>query len=207
MKKRDTQKSRVYEAERRAWDRACAADPKLAALNRDRTVAEAQEIIRGLATRKRLLARYPLAKHLARTKVTVGRNGGYASYLGSISLGVWARRTHYVILHEAVHVYVGANVWHGWEFCAAELWLWRQVYGAEAAEILEASFREHRVRYRKPRDRKSLTAEQRRALTDRLALAREARAAAPPKPWVIQEGARVCREHPDFYWPHPGCGE
>lgn len=207
MQKRDTQKSRVYEAERRAWDKACAADPKLAALNRDRTIAEAQEIIRGLATRKRITQRYPEARFLSRAWVEPGRGGGWASPSGRISLGVWARRTHYVLLHEAVHVFLPRLVWHGWEFCAAELWLWRQVYGIEAANILEASFREHRVRYRKPRERKPLTAEQRSALAERLVLAREARAAAPPKPWITQEGIRVCREHPDYYWPHPGCGE
>jgi len=194
---RDTQRKRLYEAEHAAWLEVCQADPKLNALNKDRTIEEAQKIVHGLADRKRIRDRYPISP-LHRVQVDRGINGGVARrWNWSISLGVWARRTHYVILHEVAHLLApGGVAAHGWEFAEANLFLWRQVYGVEAAKTLEASYRRHRVRYRKPRARRELTPEQRAAAVERLAAARAART---PSPWVIEAGAKLCPCR-DYYW-------
>lgn len=206
---RDSQKSKVYAAEHRAWLEVCAANPKLAKLNQDRTIEEAGAIVRQLAERKRVTDKYPKAARLTRVRFTRGVNGGTAHYYEHrISLGVWARRTHYVMLHEAAHLLVPAAVKHGWQFAECHLHLWRQVYGVEAAQVLERQYKAHKVRYRQPRAKRELTPEQRAVLVERLAAARAARPPAAPQPekplpYRKRDGELVCAVCDDYYHPCP----
>lgn len=205
MSERDSQRSRVYAAENEAWREVCdTLHEKFP--RRVRTISECQQEVRALAGRKRIVTKYPRAQWLRSAVVKTGRSGGVAySFTNTISLGVWGRTHHYVLLHEAAHLIAPHAVKHGWEFCAINLWLWRQVRGVEAAKTLEASFKLHRVKYRKPRPKRELTPEQRAVLVERLAAARAAKAPAEPKPYRIIGGERVCATCPDgeYYWPCP----
>lgn len=173
---KDSQRSRVYAAEQDAWSQVLREMPEMRRFDqKGRTLAEAQEIIRALADRKLVIKHYPNASRLRRTKVEPGRNAGRAySWNNTITLGVYGRERTWLLLHEAAHIYAGIG--HDWAFADAYLYLWRQVFGVQAAKILEAQFKAHRVRYRKPRKTQPLTLAKRKELVARLAAAREAKA-------------------------------
>jgi Spy/CpxP family protein refolding chaperone len=98
-----------------------------------------------------------------------------------IKMPTWSR-SKAVIIHEIAHhcadeAYGVSDVAaHGWQFAATFLELATHELGAESGDALKKSFKEHRVRYRAPRQRKPLTPEQRAVLVERMAAARDAKA-------------------------------
>ena len=186
------------------------------------TLKEIEAAFADLARRKRVTDRYPRAKNLTEVRLKDGAGSRRAASKGSLyyyddDLGYrptfrfprWSRN-RWVVLHEAAHWMVSHGVEaHGWQYAECLLWLYRQVGGLAAAEALEAAYKKHRVKYRKPRAKRQLTPEQRQAAIERLALARAARA-AKPKPhdpdaglYVVVRGDRVCAVCRDFYHPCP----
>lgn len=110
--------------------------------------------------------------------VEYGKGGGQANigYDGPvIRLGVWARQPS-IILHEMAHLLVGLHHQHDHEFAAGMLTLVRFFMGAEEGDKLKASYRDHKVRFR-PKRTRTITPEQRQAAIDRLAMARATKAA------------------------------
>ena len=92
-----------------------------------------------------------------------------------ISLGVWARQ-EMVVIHEVAHIYA-SNIAspHGWEFCSIYLDLVRHFLGAKAHADLKASFKAHRVKFVKPREKRILSAGEREAMAGRMMAMRAAR--------------------------------
>ena len=209
---RDRQRQKLYDAERHAI--AQLGDDLFKG---DLTVAEVEAAFADLARRKRVIDHYPRAPRLAEVRIKDGGGSRRAAFKGVLyyyddELGYrptfrfprWSRN-QWVVLHEAAHYLVQSGESHGWQYAECLLWLWRQVRGVEAAKTLEASFKLHRVKYRKPRPKRELTPEQRAVLVERLAAARAAKAPAQPKPYRIIGGERVCATCPDgeYYWPCP----
>lgn len=167
----DTQRSKVYKAERAA----------LAQLDQRKypTVKDLERRVReimGSATARKIRDEFGLRR---KTQVSVGDGRGRraaSSYGGEIRMPRWAR-TDWVLLHELAHELAPRSVHHHWPFAHAYLKLVSRFMGTEAAEAakaLKASFREHKVRFA-PKRKRNLTEEQRQELRDRLAKARAAR--------------------------------
>jgi putative metallohydrolase (TIGR04338 family) len=137
MKTRDTQKARVYRAERILQDHKSSMKPM--------TITECQKFV------NRVLARQLIIKSYGKRYIAVerGKGGGRASgtyYSGRvITLGVWARQPA-VILHEIAHHLAGLDAEHGPHYAAVMLKLVRAVLGKEAHEKLLGSYAYHRVR-------------------------------------------------------------
>ena len=177
---RDTQRSRVYSAERMAFPEAfgrSSGEPGL------QSIPECQAFITRITRQAWYKRRFPDG----RWTVTVGHNqgrGGARGGYGSITISGYYRN-RVVLLHELAHNAVGPGPWragHGWEFAKAYLDLVRHVMGREDAAKLAAAFKAKRVRTRPKRTRAPLTDEQRAALAARLAGARAARQAATAAP-------------------------
>jgi putative metallohydrolase (TIGR04338 family) len=192
---RDSQKQKVYDAER-----CMQIEPRLMrpykVLRVDDTGPEPRRWIEkkpGLAMTlpecqayvdKLLGSAYMQRKYGYRSgrprKVNVkqGRGGGAACSPVTIELGVWARQP-IVILHEIAHCLTwGVGADHGWEFTACLLDLVRHSMGKDAHDKLRASYDDHKVKYRQPRKRGPVSEEQRAVLVERLAAARTAKAAS-----------------------------
>lgn len=180
--RRDTQKSKVYTAERALH----AINPAF------KTWAEVEAYVKKVVKSAYLQRKYEKrAYRIGNLHVFKGRGGGFASdgkivyhgwgeyerfYGPQITLGVWARRES-VILHEIAHHLVGFGHGHDWAFCEVYLDLVRHFMGKEAHALLKESYRKNKVRFTKPYKRAPLTPEQKAAACERLAKAREARAA------------------------------
>lgn len=169
---RDTQRKRVYTAEKVLGQ---FAKPL-------REVKDIERYCRKQLRRKAILRRYPSAERAFRIKD--GRGTRKALVYGGHAIGIplWARNEA-IVLHEVAHVinyrHSDTDVaGHGWEFCAVFLDLVRFIMGREAHDALKQSFKDHKVRFTKPRTRKPLTPEQRAVLAARLAAARAAKATA-----------------------------
>lgn len=170
-RERDSQRSKVYAAERASIQGMG---------RRGMTIEECQEYVNRVTHTKWFVGRWGTGW---RVKVKHGRNGGtaYGGSWGYMTLGVWAR-CEPVILHELAHhivtdTYGEYVAWHGWQFAETFLALVKHHMGAEAADALKAAYKEHNVKFRKPRKRKPLTEEQKEVLRKRLAVARAAKAA------------------------------
>lgn len=190
---RDSQRQKVYDAERAAWaeitERGLWKGVKLD------TVADCREYLESIVARKTIqrwfdrAAKFPV--HVADGRGTSYARGGLKSvgvyeewadaYVGRTHLWVnaprWSR-TEGVLIHELTHCLVpigGENPAHGWRFCEAYLKIMGNVVGPEARDILKAQFKAHRVRYR-PKRTRNLTPAQREAAAQRLAKARAAKA-------------------------------
>lgn len=162
MRRRDTQKSKVYAAERAA--RALLDDKNVGSMLGVWTFIERVQ-------RDRWFRRH-YGYH--RFQVSDGRGTRIARGGGNwLNLPRWSR-TPVVMLHEIAHCLTPDDVGHGWRFCATHLALVRHFMGKEAHDRLRACYREHRVRYKQPRTR-VLTDEQRAELRERLAKARASR--------------------------------
>jgi putative metallohydrolase (TIGR04338 family) len=164
-KPRDNQRSKVYNAEQVIRRNGQAFT----------TVAECQAY-----TDKVLASPYVRRKWLKGTKMTAtvldgrGRRNANADWtLREIKLPKWAR-TEDVVLHEISHLLAPKFEQHGWQFCEIFLDLVRHFMGKDAHDKLKASFKQHRVRFSQPVKR-TLTPEQKAALRERMARAREAR--------------------------------
>ena len=86
-----------------------------------------------------------------------------------------------ICLHELAHAVCeyefGTRVKHHWQFCMVYLKLVGNVMGVEARNILRQSFKDHKVKYTKPRAKRELSEEQKEVLRARIAVARAAKEA------------------------------
>lgn len=170
----DSQKGRVYAAERAV--RARIGDHRFA----DKVSAWAfiEKVERDAWFRRKFGRRKFNVRHKHHGKATGG--GGWAG--NNIELPRWAW-TPTVILHEIAHCVAPSDAWHDWRFCATFLELVRHFMGAEVHARLRESFREHRVRYKKPitRDVRTMSPKQLAAIARFTEMARARSKAAQPE--------------------------
>lgn len=178
-RQRDTQRSKLYRAER-------VLDPFATPLP---TVQDVERYVKRIEASKRVQRKLSVRKYMSLKQGSLGKVRGIrvhdgrghrraVSYGGTIAIPKWARKD-WVVLHELAHEFTprsertgGA---HGWEFAAAFLYLVRLFMGKEAHDALKSSFRANRVRYTKPRQKRVLTEGEKDALRDRLLIARLAK--------------------------------
>lgn len=183
VRQRDSQRSKVYAAETatHGW-----RTPKTA-----KTIEECSAYAHKVLADAVVRRHYPLAKSMSTSLVVVGgrRRGG--SYMPTyfdwstgytskptISLGV-AARSEWVILHEIAHAIVGHDhAWHGPEWVECYLFLVRRFLGVELHDLLKANLVERGVRVKPKAKRAPLSPERKAELSQRLAAARAAKAAA-----------------------------
>jgi putative metallohydrolase (TIGR04338 family) len=173
MKIRDSQRARVYKSDK---DLMKIAKPLP-------TVADIEKYAVRLFKSKRLAAKYPRAVIRGAPEVGDGRRTRRALAHGGwkITVPVWARNEA-IVLHELAHIITVRQFWlqthapHGWQFAAVYLDLVKWMMGGAAHDALKASFKAHKVKFRKPVKR-NLTDEQRAALAARLQTARLKKAA------------------------------
>lgn len=174
---RDSQRSRVYKAEQ-----------VLESLSeRLETVPEIEKYVRYVWSLKRVRDAFPAGTLYGPPKVRDGRGRRRAAgNAHSIWMPKWAR-SQWVTIHELAHTIQWRTYgpWmtagHGWEFCHIYLHLVLYVMGREAHDKLKAAFKAHRIKYRQPTRRAPLSLERRQALTEQLAIAREARKQKLPR--------------------------
>lgn len=168
---RDTQRSKVYKAER-VLRQFAKPLPK---------VADVERFVKKQMARKAITNRYPRATRVTKVKDGRGRRAACAWAGHTISIPLWARNDA-IVLHEMAHIIVNREFWnvdyasHGWRFASVFLDLVRFVMGRDAHDALKASFKEHGVKFNKPRAKRVYTPEQIEILRTRLAAAKEARA-------------------------------
>lgn len=156
ISRRDSQRARVYAAERKAFGAAFYAkvdDVSLEGLQRlvDR--------VTGSATWKKLFHRNPKVIVPGRVEVRPGYAARAAfARCGTITLPKWSR-TLPIILHELAHVVAGGAVGHHWPFASHYIDLVGVFMGAEAKRTLKQQFKAHRVRFTPPRKRAPLSPE------------------------------------------------
>jgi hypothetical protein len=173
---KDSQRAKVYAAERRAF-----------AGNVKATEPLTEKEVREFAEKARL---WLDAKHnLYAPKIDFrfsngGRGGAWARRgWGSTLMFTPSAKKRWIVLHEVAHLYAphrhpdydGDDRAHGWVFCDLYLMLVQHYLGVEAAKRLRAEFRAEGARYRPKR---TMSPEQRAAAAERLAKARAAKAAA-----------------------------
>jgi putative metallohydrolase (TIGR04338 family) len=168
---RDSQRSKVYAAERAAFPQR----------NENLTTAEAQAIIDKWSSSAYLRKRYPRAAYPL--EVRDGRGRRNAAYLGhyspsengylshgryAIAIPKWGR-SKWVLAHEFAHHLVGMRdgAWHDWKFVEAYLYVVRVFLGKGTEETLKAEMKARRVKWRKPVKRQ-MTDEQRQAARERM---------------------------------------
>lgn len=194
MKVRDSQRQKVYDAERLVpWDRKFASIEECKAFV-DK-VTNSPYVVKHYGSERKIVVDDPrpclthkvahcgacvtTARVRKAPDVTVraGR-GSHASPWNGVTLG----KHHYnelIVIHELVHVLVGSEggAWHNWRFCATYLDLVRHAIGKETHDELKAAFKAHRVKFTAPRAKRELTEEQRQVLRERIAKARAAKLA------------------------------
>lgn len=163
MAERDTQRSKLYAAER---DALIAYSKPLP------SVKDVEEYLRKQMRRATLKRRYGDAVDLKvwPIRVTDGRGTRHALAHGTrkISLPLWARH-EWVVLHETAHIIherlaitpgwrqgdrtreLAGGAAHGWQFAAVFLDLVRFCMGAEAGDALKVAFKARRVRFKPKR--------------------------------------------------------
>ena len=165
--RRDSQRQKVYDAERRAFPqmfrRQLPADHDQMQAVIDAITQSA--FWRKLCARSR---RIPRKVELVRAKQ---RNAWANSY--SISIPIRMRSVP-LLLHELAHAAAPVAASHHWVFCAIYLELVRHYMGNDWAKKLRAEFKAERVRYT-PKRKRHMSEEQKEALRERLATARAAR--------------------------------
>lgn len=174
MRPRDSQRQRVYAAER---ELIAFSDPDGGFQHfRDLT-----KFVRKMANSKRVQKAYPgLKRWRQEYRVVERRHGGGACADANEIVfrpGSWTR---WIAVHEFAHLLhfreqftgtgpdralKGYAVAHGWRFCQIYLHLARLFLAEGHEKALKIAFRSHRVKYRTPR---RITAEQRFALANRL---------------------------------------
>jgi hypothetical protein len=130
MRPRDTQRSRVYEA-----DRAIATWTQEISNN------ELQAFVDNALDKRAIRARWGARK----VYVELGRGGAHANY-NRISLGVQTRNPH-IICHELAHS-LTSNKYaaHGPEYCGVYLFIANVIIGPEFAKQLRAAFKAKKVK-------------------------------------------------------------
>lgn len=174
-KERDSQRSKVYKAERAAFSTLAVAN------ERHESVQDIEKFLRHVYSLKRVQDSFPLAR-LGEWYVRVKDGRRCRSAYGShsmINMPRWSRIS-WVILHELSHTITQREesrrvAGHGWQFCENYLRLVLLVLGREAHDALKDSFKAHRVRFSKPRQRAPLSPERKAQLLATLAAARAAR--------------------------------
>lgn len=170
MRERDTQRSKLYRAERVALSGIASPLP---------TVGDIERYLEGQSARATLRSRYGKAVDVSdwKLRVTDGRRCRRALAYGTYKIAIprWARND-WVVLHEWAHIVharitamengeclprmfshgsriseLAGGPGHGWQYAAVYLDLVRFCMNAEAADALKAAFKEHRVRFRPKR--------------------------------------------------------
>jgi putative metallohydrolase (TIGR04338 family) len=183
MRVRDTQRSKVYEAERAAFRDHVEANEGL------REVADIKAFVRHVFSLKRVQDAFPRAVTEWRSgapNVHDGRGRRRAcGGINFISMPLWSR-CKWIVLHELAHTISFRTQYHiaahGWEYAATYLTLVRCVLGVEAHDLLKAQFKAHRVRFRAPTKRAPLSPERRAQLVATLAAARASRSTCTAQP-------------------------
>lgn len=177
MKIRDTQRSKLYRAEREAWQVLSCPLP---------TISDIRQYLEKQSTRKPLQRRYGASVNVTDWELEIadGRGCQHARANGTqkITIPRWAR-TEWVVLHEWAHIihkrlnisFVpgsgilnygsrsfelrGPAAPHGWQFASIYLDLVHFCISEEAARALKVAFKAHNVRYR-PKPTRTVTEEQ-----------------------------------------------
>lgn len=145
MKTRDTQRSKVYAAER---------DHSLISVIRIEDVKDIRRFVMSVMRRKEMKP-WRHAFSGSKLRITDGRGRRKAtaygcfqtSYRITITLPRWAR-SMMVVLHELAHALTpGRYPTHGMEYCTNYLYLIKHVMGIEAYEEMIKCFTVHGVRY------------------------------------------------------------
>lgn len=155
---RDSQRKRVYDAER-------AAFPGM--FDGHLSVSEMQALIDKWCSSRVLQRRYPKAERPP--TVADGRGRRRGGHVGRELRMPRMTRTKPYLLHELAHhlTHRSDRASHGWEYAECMLYLVRVFLGLGASKTLEATYKAHRVKYRQPRKRQ-LTEEQRQAARERM---------------------------------------
>lgn len=135
---RDTQRKRLYDAER-----------EVRRGQEFKSVAEMQQYVDALLAQRWCRSRW------GGQSVEVRDGRGFRRAMcypdGSsavIYMPLWSRCQR-IVLHEVAHALAPEDAaWHGPEFAAIYLALVQREVGADAAEEMRAAFRKHRVRHR-----------------------------------------------------------
>lgn len=170
MTPRDSQRQKVYDAERKAFEGEQIDLPE---------VSDMERFVAHVCGLKRVRQAFPcLMRHVVIGDGRARRRAG-GNYYG-IFMPRWSRK-RWVVLHELSHTIVQrqhgvrGTAGHGWEFASVYLTLVRHVLGVPAHARLKAQFRAHRVRFKAPRKGRPLSPERRAALVEVLARARASR--------------------------------
>lgn len=174
-RERDTQRSKVYAAEREAFGYTFYASTKPGV-----PLSTCETFIRKVESSAYVLRKYPKGR-FSPPHVNVhsgaGNRRATANYR-EIKLPLWSR-TKPVMLHELAHVYTPKGPWHGWEFCATYLDLVRHFLGKAEHDLLKAAFKKNKVRFTAPRQKSPTTMapEAREAMLERMTALRAAKTA------------------------------
>ena len=177
--RKDSQKGKVYAAERRAF---AAVGGKATEPLTEKEVREFAEKARRWLDQKHGLYASPIDFQFP----THGQGGAWASRgWRSTLMFTPSAKKRWIVLHEVAHLiavqkhpeYDGDDRAHGWVFCDLYLMLVQHYLGVEAAKRLRAEFRAEGARYR-PKRTRNLTAEQKAELAERLAKARASKIAS-----------------------------
>lgn len=181
MKIRDSQQSKVYKAEREAFEGTCTSQVTTNVQRFDKPKAVdryANKVMSSSWTKKN----FPRASR----PLTVNTNKKYGCAYGNywstkITLPPWAWK-NWVILHEIAHVLDNEGAAHGPFFCVVYLKLVKHFMGKEAFLALKQAFRANRVKLRRTKiggvtKKREYTPEQLEVLRERVRKAREVRMA------------------------------
>lgn len=175
--RRDSQKSKVYDAEHLAETRCSVLVERL-------SPQECEKLVKLILSRKFLSRRYRMPASVSIDYMNGG--AGLASIWGaSIILGRDVKRggtRRSVVLHEMAHVLQGrSREWsgggepHGWQFTSTMLLVVQTVCGKAVADELKRCYREKRARVTRPRKGRSLTDAEKAARAEGLARGRALR--------------------------------
>lgn len=183
-RERDSQRSKVYKAERAIWQAHRQPLP---------TVRDVERYVKRMFTMLRVRDAYPVATDTWQQLPEVRDGRGCRSARGGrnrITIPLWARDT-FVVTHELAHTFCQREhgektAAHGWEYCSIYLKLVLYGMGRQAHDELKASFKAHKVRFTKPRKRQPLSPERRAQLAARLAATRVIRQPKPQRLEILE---------------------
>jgi len=159
---RDSQRSKVYRAEERAFGSAMNTHENG---TRELSLEEMQALVDRWRSSKVLRRHYPKAQ--TRIRVTDGRGKRHACcHVGRIEHRLEMprfARTKPALLHEFAHALAPRRVQHGWEFAEVYLYVVRVFMSKSAEERLKAEFSAGKVRHRPKRTRQISEADRQRA--------------------------------------------
>lgn len=161
---RDSQKKKVHDA----------CDAVFSNVSEKLTVADCQDFVTDLWEREIHIDRdWPI--------VTDGRGRrslGYSPVSDDLAMPPYFRSRHWLCFGMAWAAVPRDAAWHGWQFCSILLDLVEKGINPDEARYLRLEFDVRKVRYRKPRTRRPMTDAERKAASQRLAVARQRKMAA-----------------------------